>query len=184
LPRSVEGPSVVGMADAQILNPGCDDDCDDDDKEGKRGKRGHRGHRGHRGPGGRGLLKFSGAVNSAEGPTPVVSYLADHGSGLGGPSVLLTAQGYPVATTPNLRNLAVNLLGFTVPSSAQLIVELLKNGSPVPGFVVTYNPGETGVHFVAAGPVAFAPPDTFDLRVTTINLGGVVVNLSATVGVE
>jgi hypothetical protein len=169
------------MADIEILNSDCDED--DDDKRGKRGKRGHRGHRGHRGLDSGGLLKFSGVVAPAvEGA--LVTYLTDFGVGLGSGSMITTAPSYPVAVPHNLRNLSTNLLGAVVPVGGSILVELLKNGIPVPGFTITYGPGENGVKSVVAGPVAFAIGDRFDIRVTASALVLIAENLSATVGVE
>jgi hypothetical protein len=115
----------------------------------------------------------------------LVSYLTDTGLGLLDPGVF--PPSYPVAATRRLRNLATNLF-FTVATGQLIVIELLRNGTPVPGFVITYGPGETGVKAVTAGPTVFngAPvPDTFDLRVTTTNVSNDgAVNVSATVGVE
>ena len=184
------------MADIEILSPDCDDG-DDDCKRGKRGKRGHRGHRGHRGPEGPpgpagtasgGLLKFSGTVAPAVEGGLVVSFLEDYGAGVAsfqGVTPVSLAPSYPIAVARNLRNMATNLLlGFVVPDGGQIVIELLQNGVSVPGFVITYTGGETGIKSVLAGPAAFAIGDTFDLRVSVT--GGVVdtVDLSATVGVE
>jgi hypothetical protein len=183
------------MADIELLTPGCGGcghrDCDDCCKRGKRGKKGHRGHRGHRGhdgppgPPGFGLLKFSGeAAVDSEGGGPLASYLTDAGVGFGTGSVL-TAPSYPVAIARSLRNLATNVLGFIVPQLGSILVELLQNGVPVPGFAILYGPGETGVKTVLAGPTVFAIGSTFDLRVTTTHLGEVdVIDVTATVGVE
>jgi len=188
------------MSDIKITLPGCDDRDDDDDCDGDggRGKRGKRGHRGHTGPAGEtgpagpvgpagsgGLLKFSGfAAGALSGLVPVASFLADSGAGIGVGSILLLAQGYPEAIARSLRNLAVNIFGFTVPPLGSIVVELLQNGVPVPGFSVTYNTGDSGIKTVVAGPAPYAIGDTFDLRVTTTGILAAGVNVSATVGVE
>jgi len=180
----------------------CNDDCSDNRKcscsnecsrcvQGKRGKRGHQGERGHTGPPGPvglGLLKFSGFALAVpvEGPDPAISFLADAGVGLGGPPIVF-APSYPDAVPRNLRNLAVNVLGYIVPSGGSILVELLKNGAAVPGFSVTYGPGTTGVLTATTAPVLFAIGDTFDLRVTATGLGVSEVpgvDMSATIGVE
>jgi hypothetical protein len=61
---------------------------------------------------------------------------------------------------------------------------LLQNGAPVPGFTITYGPGEFGIKSVLAGPALFAINDTLDVRV--IVSGDILspVNVSATIGVE
>lgn len=180
------------MPEIQILNPGCEDDDDRDDERerGERGKRGKRGHRGHRGPPGPpgppgsssgGLLKFSG-LGAGQVSGTFVSYLVDSdGASVGGPST--TAPGYPVAIERSLVNLAVNLLsGFSV--SGSVTIDLIKNLATAPVIIatITYVGGVIGIKTVAAGPVALAIGDTFDLRVTTVNAGG-NLNMSATVGV-
>jgi hypothetical protein len=195
LPRPAAGPSVVIMADITILNPDRDDDCDDDDdKRGKRGKRGHRGHRGPTGPTGpagpgsatgSGLLKFSGTAD-ANSESTIVSYLADSGVGVGTVPFITVAPAYPVAIARSLVNFATNVLGTVIiPPSGSIVIELLKNGVPVPGFSISYGPlGPTsGIKTVAAGPVAFAIGDTFDVRVTTTDIAA-GIDVSATVGVE
>jgi len=155
-------------------------DCDDDE----RGKRGKRGRQGPPGPASGGLLKFSGPA-AVEPESQVVSFLAD--SGAEGASAQDDPLGYPVAVAHNLRNMAVNIGAFVVPLIVgSIIIELIKNGGPlaVPGFTITYGPGGTGIMSVLAGPELFAIEDTFDLRVTTFNVGSVEVEMSATVGVE
>jgi hypothetical protein len=52
------------MADVQIRNPDCDDDCGESGERGERGKRGHRGHDGHDGATGP-----TGPVGGGTGPT-------------------------------------------------------------------------------------------------------------------
>lgn len=183
------------MADIKIISQGCNDDCDDDDdrddddggKRGKRGKRGHRGEQGEPGPIGPsglglgGLLKFSGVVDASVEGT-IVSYLADTGVGVGDVSVITVAPDYPVAIVRNLVNLATNVLE-AISINGTLTIELLKNGVAVPGFVITYTGGQSGIKTVTAGPVAFAIGDTFDLRLTASFLA-VGVDVTATVGVQ
>lgn len=166
-------------------------------EEGERGHRGHRGHDGETGPTGAtgatgfaagGLLKFSGVVAPALELAPVVSYLEDWGIGVGVGAIISTAPRYPVAVAHNLRNMATNLLpGFVtpiIPLGGAILIELLRNGVPVPGFSITYGPGESGVKSVLAGPAAFAIGDTFDMRATVSGTVAVDVDVSATVGVE
>lgn len=171
------------MADMTRLGPGCDDDCGE---RGERGRRGRRGPTGPAGPAAGGLLKFSAvATPSGEGGLPTTSYLADTGFGFSaGP--FFVAPNYPVAVAHSLVNMATNLLqGFVIPTGGSMVFELLRNGVPVPGFTITYGPGESGVKSVLAGPQAYAVGDTFDIQVTTsgaaISAG---VDVSATVGVE
>jgi hypothetical protein len=162
-------------------------DCDDEGKRGKRGKRGPRGHDGATGPAGpsTGLLKFSGSVAVfGQLPGPGVSYLADPGVGLGGASVLLFPPSYPVSVAGSLRNLAVNIFGFVVPQNGTILVELLQNGVPVPGFAITYVQNETGIKTLAAGPTPYAVGSTFDLRVI-VNVEASfapTLDMSATIG--
>jgi hypothetical protein len=177
------------MSDINKRLNGCDDDCED----GKRGKRGKRGHRGPEGPPGPpatasgGLLKFSGNVAGALDVVSADSFLADTGIGFGG-SIITVAPSYPVAVEHNLRNMATNLLaGFVVPDGGLIVIDLLKNGVAVPGFQITYGPGEGGLDgrkSVLAGPVTFAIGDTFDVRVTTSGSVAVTLEMSATIGVE
>lgn len=163
-------------------------DCEGE--RGKRGKRGHRGHDGNPGPpgGGGGLLKFSGQALTAPGGLTAISYLSDNGFSIV-PGPVVVAPNYPVARTLNLRNLATNVLIPVIPPTTFvfIIIELLKNGAPVPGFTITYGPGETGVKTVAAGPTPFvAGVDRFDLKISTNSLAELErgVTVSATVGVE
>lgn len=89
-----------------------------------------------------------------------------------------------MAVAHSLVNLATNL-DLTVPALSSIVVELLQNGVPVPGFTITYLPGESGIKSVVAGPQPYAIGDAFDLRVTASNVtSGGPVSISATVGVE
>lgn len=173
----------------------CDDDCEDG-KRGKRGKRGHRGHEGPEGPPGPpgppatasgGLLKFSGNVAGALDVVSADSFLADEGVGFSA-GIIVVAPSYPVAVQHNFRNMATNLLrGFVVPDGGLIVIDLLQNGVAVPGFQITYGPGEGGLDgrkSVIAGPVTFAIGDTFDVRVTTSGSVAVTLEMSATIGVE
>jgi len=164
------------MADIRIKSPDCndDDDC-------KRGKRGKRGRQGPPGPSSGGLLKFSGLLRFGQGE--IISFLADANANN---SFFVN---YPVAVTHSLRNLATNLLYTILPNEGTIVIDLLKNGIPVPGFSITYGPGETGIKQVLAGPEIFVegPPTTFDLRITAtdiFNEDADPINLSATIGVE
>lgn len=179
------------MADISIVTPGCCPRCDDDcgcHEEGKRGKRGHRGHRGHQGPpgppgpSGFGLLKFSAAASAdSEGGTSITTFLADGGTDATASGV---APSYPIAVKRRIRNLATNVLGFTVPSGGSITIDLLLNGSPVAGFSTSYGTGEGGIKQVTAGPLSVSPGDTLDVRVITAVLAISTVLISATLGVE
>lgn len=159
-------------------------DCEhesDDDCRGERGKRGKRGPRGHIVSGG--LLKFSGIPEGNDGDVAGISYLPDAGfSAVVDP--VITPIDYPTAVHRHLRNLAANILDFVVAPNGSIKIELLQNGIPVPGFVVTYVSGSPAIQVVAAGPVSFDVEDEFDLRVTTALLGDQSPDISATVGVE
>ncbi len=182
------------MTETRIAGQGCDDD--DDDERGKRGHRGHRGHQGETGATGptgptgptdsgpSGLLKFSGEIAPTVEGLPGVSYLADWGVGIGVTAVLTFPTSYPVAAALELRNLSTNIFRFVVPPDDSILFELLLNGVAVPGFAITYNPGDTGVKVVFTGPVAVAIGDTLDLQVT--NSGDVtdILDASATIGTE
>jgi hypothetical protein len=131
-----------------------------------------------------GLLKFSGQVLVTPGLV-AVSYLADTGSVAIGAGPVAMAPSYPVAVPRSLQNLAVNISTLVVPPGGSFLFELLQNGSPVPGFAITYAPGETGIKTIVAGPEPFVVGDRFDLRATVFVTGVVeLTNASATVGVE
>jgi hypothetical protein len=165
------------MAEISLLGVDCEDT--------ERGERGKRGKRGHRGPPANALLKFAGLVASAgEGGSPASSFLADTGISFAIQSVF-TAPNYPVAHAFDARNLATNILqGSVVPVGGSIVFELLRNGVLVPGFSITYGPGEGGIKTVEAGPAAYAIGDTFDLRATSSGLVVDDVNVSATIGTE
>jgi hypothetical protein len=170
-------------------------DCNECGERGERGERGKRGHdgptgaTGPTGPAGSGvasgaLLKFSGVVAPSDGATPVVSYLADFGVGLGLGSVISLPVSYPVAVAHDLVNMATNLVdGIALPPGTTLVFDLLQNNVPVPGFSITYVFGELGVKAITAGPVAFAIGDTFDLQVTATGVFEAPIDVSVTVGV-
>lgn len=144
------------MAQTRLAGCGCEDGDDDRDRV-------------------VGLLKFSGQASTAG-----ISFLADGGPG----TPVTSAPSYPVARRKlRLKNLAVNLLGFTPPSGVSLTVQLLKNGSPVSGFSVTYEAGDTGVLSTKTKRVKLSRDDTFDLQVSLAGIGVLprFVNLSATI---
>jgi hypothetical protein len=112
----------------------------------------------------------------------VVSYLADTGIGIVGPSA--TPVAYPVAIARSLRSLAVNMFGFVVNPGGSIVFEVLQNGVPVPALSVAYGPGPAGILTVTSLPIPYAIGDTFDLRVTATDITGGSPNASATIGVE
>jgi hypothetical protein len=134
-----------------------------------------------------GLLKFSGQALTAPGGLTAISYLADTGFSIV-PGPVVVAPSYPVARALNLRNLATNVLIPVIPPTifVFITIELLQNGTPVPGFTITYGPGETGVKTVAVGPAPFVAGDRFDLKISTNSLAELErgATVSATVGVE
>jgi hypothetical protein len=129
------------------------------------------------------LLKFSGVAAPSINSTPLISYLADAGVGVGTVPIITTAPSYPVAIPHNLQNLSTNVQ-FTLSAGLTLVIQLLKNGAPVAGFLTTYGAGDSGIKSVATAEVPFAIGDTLDLRVTTTGVfdeSG--LNVSATIGV-
>jgi len=132
------------------------------------------------------LLKFSGILEVGE--FPLTYYLGDAGP------VELWAEipvTYPVARRTRLKNLAVNVTPpVLVPPGALLSVQLFKNGVPVPGFLLTWNAGETtGVKLAKTDELKLSKGDLFDLRAT---LSGfpydheepLEITVAATVGVK
>ena len=93
-------------------------------------------------------------------------YLADFG-------FLNLPPGYPLPTHLRLRAFTANLPAFVVPAGGSVTFQLLRNGAPLPGFVITYGPGTTGVMRVKSR-AHLKPKDTLDLLVTTAALGTAV----------
>ncbi len=129
------------------------------------------------------MLKFSGGVTVDSGGVSVDSFLADGGFGA---SPVVIPLSYPVAVAHSLRNMATNVfISAIAPPTGTILIRLLRNGAPVPGFSTAYGVGEGGVKSVLAGPEAYAIGDTFDLEVTTSGFTvGVGIDVTATVGVE
>ena len=101
---------------------------------------------------------------------------------------MLAPPSYPTAVAGSFLNMATNLrpdVPLASPGSS-VVFELLLDGVPVPGFTVTYLPGESGIKTVAAGPVPFAVGQTIDVRITNngAGLAPPFLDASATVGVE
>ena len=140
-----------------------------------------------------GFVTFSGTLQPVAGVIPVTSYLANPGVGLAGLGVgpLVVAPMYPLAQATTFTSLAVNLssLGdpIVLPVGATITVELIRRAGGDPPeietnlevtFAVTDDPIQ-----IDTGSIPFAAGDTFDLRVTTDGvLGLVIVDLSATLG--
>jgi hypothetical protein len=198
---------------SDISKRGGSDDCEGEGGErgergerGKRGKRGHDGHDGAAGPTGPtgptgstgltgptgpqaatfgALLKFSGraAGVDSESGTDGISFLPDSGFGFS-VSPIFTPEDYPVAVAHNVRNMAVNLVGFVVPQGGQVIVDLLLDGAVVPGFTIPFIFGDPSLKTILAGPALFAIGQVFNVRVTTKGTVTETVNTSVTIGVE
>ena len=128
-----------------------------------------------------GLLKFSGFIGTAEGGGSLVSYLADAGLALD--AVVVNPMNYPMALQRTLQGLSVNIGTTTLSSGQSVLVEVLRNGSAVPGFNVSYGVGDSGVKTNTTGRITYNPGDTFALRVTTAGFSGSDFAMFATVGV-
>lgn len=128
------------------------------------------------------LLKFSGPVATAEGGGTLVTYLPD----VGPDAVLLssapTATNYPLAARRTTMGLATNVF-VTLSPGQSVLFELLKNGSSVPGFSISYGSGDFGVKTNENAPrTTYAVGETFALRVTTSGFAGSSFGASATIG--
>lgn len=124
-------------------------------------------------------LKFSGEV-----PVLLASqttYLGDAGPVILGNSVV----SYPVARRGKLKDLAVNINPpVLVPATGLVTVQLFKNNVAVPGFVVTWVPGETtGLKSIKTASLKLSRNDFFDLRLAILNMAGNVFVVTATIGV-
>jgi hypothetical protein len=124
------------------------------------------------------LTKWSGLAAASLSGASAVSYLADNGPQVPAPT---TPPSYPFLGSRVPISLTVNLLGFIVPAGGSIIAELLNNGSLIPGFVVAYSAGQTGIRSVAFQDKPFVTNSTFDVRITTSGLFVAGVGLSATV---
>jgi hypothetical protein len=130
------------------------------------------------------LLKFSGVVAPAtEGF--VDSFFADFGTGLGNAGILGLAPSYPFAVTHDVRNLAVRVITALIGDpTGEITFDLLRNGSPVPGFSLSFFVGgPAGNQLAVAGPVTFGSGDRLDLRARATGISA-PVNVSATIGIE
>jgi hypothetical protein len=95
---------------------------------------------------------------------------------------------YPVARRGRLKNLAVNLAqAVLVPVNGLISVQLFKNGLAVPGFVVTWGPGETtGLKSVKTDTLKLSRDDLFSLQATFMNMQPVIdaFTVTATIGIK
>jgi protein involved in polysaccharide export with SLBB domain len=104
--------------------------------------------------------------------------LADEGFNTGTLSQSV-AVGYPIPVGRSIVNLAVHIPTVFV-GGTQATVVLLQNGVAVPGFTLTFL--VAGTQVAVAGPTAFNPGDTLDIRVT--GSGAIqLFSVSAMVGV-
>jgi hypothetical protein len=124
------------------------------------------------------FTKWSGLAAASVNGGSSISYLADVGSQI---AASTTPPSYPFLGSRQPRSLTVNLLGFTVPVGGLIVAELLNNGITVPGFVITYGPGQTGIQSVAFNDKPYVKNSTFDVKITTSGLFVASVPLSATV---
>ena len=126
----------------------------------------------------RGIAKFSGVL----GPNGNM-FLADTGTVPINPSNIFPA--YPSPSPRNLFNLAVNLGEFVVPEAGSFIFEVLANGVFIPGYSITFNPGDTGVKSLLFGPVFVPANGTFAIRATPSNgTTSVQIPVSALIEIE
>jgi len=91
-------------------------------------------------------------------------FLADTGAVPVTPSNIFPA--YPSPSSRNLFNLAANLGEFVVSEAGSIIFEVQVNGAIIPGYSITFNPGDTGVKSLLFGPVPVPVNGTFAIRAT------------------
>lgn len=120
-------------------------------------------------------MKFSGVVPTVAGDTYMDDAFTDNST---------NPLAYPIAVACKAVNMAVNVLGGGTFGAVTLSVQLLKNGSPVAGFTITYTGVQTGVKTVVAGPSSYVAGDTFDVRCHTDGDPGGAVELTVTVGFQ
>lgn len=124
---------------------------------------------------GHGLLKFFGALVAVG-----ASFAADLADG--GFAALPSV--YPVAAPRTLKNLSARI--DAVLPVGTITVQLFKNGSPVPGFLVVFpasSPAGTVLNVTTAG-VDVAQGDTFNLRaIGSAAIVALTLNLTATIGI-
>jgi hypothetical protein len=122
------------------------------------------------------ILKFSGLVPGGVGT--VTSFLTDGGATTEASS---TPPRYPLSEKFEARFLTCNLLdGATPPPGGACVCQLVKNGVAVPGFAITYKPGQTGVGlFLRERGKTFHPGDTLGLAMIATGFSGSVGAVSA-----
>ncbi len=122
------------------------------------------------------ILKFSGLVPGGAGT--VTSFLTDGGDTTTASS---TPPRYPLPEKFKARFLTCNLLdGATPPPGGSCVCQLVKNGVAVPGFAITYEPGQTGVAmFLFEKGKTFRPGDTLGLAMIATGFSGAVGAVSA-----
>jgi hypothetical protein len=121
------------------------------------------------------ILKFSGLVPGGEGT--VTSFLTD-----GGPDTeaASTPPRYPFGEKFKIGVLTCNLLdGATPPPGGLVICQVVKNGTPIPNFAVTYKPGQTGILMTLSKGTKFRPGDTLGLAMIATGFSGSVGSVSA-----
>lgn len=102
------------------------------------------------------FLKFSGTTLVGQ------SFLADTGDG---PTSAMP-HAYPVPTPFKTGTMSATI--FTaIPPGGSLTIQCVKNGVPVPGFLITFNAGEIGTKSVTM-PTSFDEGDTIGLVVISI----------------
>lgn len=148
------------MADISKRFPDCESD-------GERGPRGRRGPTGATGPAGAAgasagvQLKFSGIVSV--GSPDQTTHLGDSGLVITSPEPLVLE--YPVAQPGTLKDLAANIQPPVLLTVGTIVVQLFLNGAPVPGFLLTWVPGETtGVKSIVTSALPVVTEDLIDLQ--------------------
>jgi len=108
----------------------------------------------------------------------MTSFLTDGGATTAASS---TPPRYPLTEKFKVRVLTCNLLdGATPPPGGSCVCQLVKNGALVPGFAVTYEPGQTGVSvLLSKRGKTFRPGDTLGLAMIATGFSGSVGSVSA-----
>lgn len=159
----------------------CGNCCDKNKGKGITGATGATGATGPAAANNDFLLKFSGrtATNTAGTQT---RYLADVGVGASVLDLVSNPQ-YPIGRSILVSRLDVNLPFSSVPDGSILNVNLIRNGTLVPGFQVVYggvNPASGIQSVIPVAPTLFSPGDTLDLQTQLIGPSQVPINVSAT----
>ena len=124
------------------------------------------------------LEKFSGSITIAT--SPQVNFLGDSGAVTIGATPVL----YPAARRGRLKNLAVNIQASiaVVPAGASIVIDLLRNGSPVDVAVGWFAGEPLGItKSIRSRRVRVHRNDVLALRVTCTTLAtGTTLNIGAT----